>query len=57
MTDTDQLTRARELLLSANKWVRLVEERAPPAWLRHDADPTPLRKTIDAFLRETDAKS
>ncbi len=51
-TETDELHDARRLLASAVKWLRLIEERADevPHWFRHDADPAPLRRDIDAFL-------
>jgi hypothetical protein len=58
MTDNDQLTRARELLMATNKWVRRIEERADmlSASFLDNIDPTPLRKKVDRFLRETDSR-
>lgn len=43
---------ANELLKSANKWLRRLEERRaelPKSFFR-DGDPVPLRKQITAFL-------
>lgn len=47
-----RLERAEQLLTSALKWVRMIEERAEdvPQWFRHDADPKPLRKAIEEWL-------
>lgn len=48
-----ELEDAKSLLVRANKWVSMIEDRREdaPQWFRHDADPEPLRKEIDAFLR------
>lgn len=47
--------RSKELLTSANKWLRRLEDRRsdlPKSFFR-DGDPTPLRKLIDAFLKDS----
>lgn len=42
--------RLKGLLVSAQKWLRMIDERRDeiPGWFRHDADPRPLIKAIDA---------
>jgi len=44
--------RMRVLLIRANKWLRMIDERRAevPQWLRHGADPHQLRKDINAAL-------
>ena len=47
-----ELEAAKDMLMAANGWLRMIEDRRDevPGWFRHDADPKPTRKQIDAFL-------
>lgn len=53
-----QLARAYDLLTSANKWIRRIEERSEdlPASFLDNVDVTPLRRSIDEFIEILDVR-
>ncbi len=59
VADLQQLNRELVAALqSAVKWLIMIDERRSdvPQWLRHDADPRPLRMKIEKLLKEARAE-
>lgn len=54
--ETQELVAA---LQSAVKWLIMIDERRSdvPQWLRHDADPRPLRMKIQKLLKDASAET